>query len=72
MNPGSQRGAILLIMMTSLGTGVFTLHKNFERIGIINASVLLFVVGYCLVYASHLVIHASKTHPECKSLPDLV
>lgn len=58
--------------MTSLGTGVFTLHKNFMRIGIINASLLLLVTAYFLYLGSDIVIHASKKNPEIKSLPELV
>lgn len=59
-------------MTTSLGTGVFTLHKNFMRIGLVNATILLLIVGSLLIYSSKLVIFASKSNPECHSLPDLV
>ena len=57
--------------MTSMGTGVFTLHKNFMRIGIINASLLLLAIAYLLYYASKIVIDASKKNPEVHSLPEL-
>lgn len=62
----------MLIMVTALGTGVFTLHKCFVRIGMINASILLFIVGYLMYYGSILVIHASRKNPEVTSLPNLV
>lgn len=72
MKKGSQRGAILLIMTTSLGTGMFTLHKSFMSIGLVNASILLLLVCGLLVYSGEMVIFAAKSYTECESLDDLV
>ena len=68
---GSQRGAILLVLASALGTGIFTLHKTYVKTGFVFASMLVFIVGFLLLYSSKLIIHASRKNPECNSLPQL-
>lgn len=52
MEKGSQRGAILLVLVTALGTGIFTLHKTFLRTGLILGTFLIWFVAFLLYYAS--------------------
>ena len=57
---GSERGSILLLLLTALGTGIFTLHKIYAKTGFIIASILTIFVGFLLYYSSCLIIFSSK------------
>lgn len=72
LEPGSQRGAVILVICTTLGTGIFTLHKVMYQSGILFGSILLSLVCIACYYSLNMMIFACKNEPKAISLPDLV
>ena len=71
MKKGSLRGAIFIMLITALGTGIFTLHHLFNQIGILISILLIAIVGVFFYFAVDFMIAALQKYPECKSLSDL-
>jgi len=45
MEKDSLRGAIFVLLISALGTGMLTLHNYFNSVGIINGIIILILVG---------------------------
>ncbi len=45
MKKDSLRGAILVLLVSALGTGILSMHNLFHKLGIVFGTILLFVVG---------------------------
>ena len=71
MRKDSLRGAIFIMLITALGTGVFTLHHFFNRVGIIWGIVMILITGIAFYTSADFLIFALKQKPECNSLRDL-
>ena len=71
MKKDSLRGAIFIMLITALGTGVFTLHHFFNRVGIVWGVVLISITGVAFYISADFLIYALKQKPECNSLRDL-
>lgn len=72
MSQGSLRSAIFMMLITSLGTGIFTLHHMFSNVGIVMSVVLIIVFGACYYLAADILIHAYTANPDAKTLNELV
>ena len=71
MNRDSLRGSIFIMLLTALGTGVFTLHHLFNKIGIVYAILLIIIIGGCFGLTSDMLTHALSRKPGCQSMGDL-
>lgn len=56
MSHGSLRGAIMNMLISALGTGIFTLHKVFNDIGIVWSLVAIVIVGAYFYLAIDMII----------------
>jgi len=52
----SLRGSILIMLLTALGTGIFTLHNLFDKIGMVWTYVCILVFGLCYFLVSDMLI----------------
>lgn len=69
----SLRGGIFTMLLTALGTGMFTLHHLYNDIGVAWTVLALALFGLNYIYAMKLQISAAiETKDECRSLNDLV
>ena len=71
MNKDSLRGSIFIMLLTGLGTGLFTLHHLFNQVGILFAVVLIVAIGGCLWLTADMLRHALMRTPNCHSMGDL-
>lgn len=71
MGKDSLRGSIFIMLLTALGTGIFTLHHIFNEIGIVPSIILVILVGCCFFLASDMLIHSIRHAPKCQSITDL-
>ncbi len=58
MNEGSLRGAMLNMLMTALGVGIFSLHKIYNDVGIYNGIIMVVVIGLYFALAMDMIIYA--------------
>lgn len=71
MDKDSLRGSIFMMLLTALGTGIFTLHHLFDEIGILFAFILITLVGSCFYLSSDMLIYALKYAPKSHSISDM-
>ena len=66
------RNAILSMLITATGTGIFTLHHFFNGIGIIWSVIMLSLIGWAYYFIVNILIHARSIYKNCKSYNELV
>ncbi len=71
MNKDSLRGAIFVLIVAALGTGIMTLHHFFNNIGIIPALIIIVLVGAMFIFVSDILIFSLKKSPESRSLNNI-
>ena len=71
MHPDSLRGAIFIMLITALGTGIFTLHHLFNSVGIVFALILIAIMSVAFYFSADFLINAYLKFPTCRSLGDL-
>lgn len=71
MGKDSLRGSIFMMLLTALGTGLFTLHHLFNEIGIVFAIVMIVLAGICYYTTADMLIYAVDHAPGSQSLSDL-
>lgn len=60
MKKDSLRGAIFVLIISALGTGILTLHHFFDQIGIIPGIIIIFVVASFFMLSSDILIFAFR------------
>lgn len=60
MKKDSLRGAIFVLIISALGTGILTLHHFFNEIGIIPGIIVIFVVATFFMLSSDILIFAFR------------
>lgn len=72
MGPDSLRGGILIMIVSALGTGIYTFHQLLDNIGIIWA--LLLTIYFALIFfmTSLYIIDALFHYPSSENISDLV
>lgn len=69
----SLRGGIFTMLLTALGTGMFTLHHVYNDIGIFWTILFLFVLAVNFIFSMRMQTRAAvAVKDQCKSLNDLV
>ena len=72
MEKGSLRGATFVLIMTALGTGVFTLHHVLNGCGIIIGLFLIIFIAVNFTYCSFILIHAKVFYTNCDHFSKLM
>lgn len=68
----SLRSSILTLILSSLGTGIFTFHSLFDGVGIILSIVLILLFSALYMMSFDFLTFAAEASPESKSLNELV
>lgn len=61
-----------MLLMSALGTGIFTLHHFFDQIGIVMGLVILFTVMIMFIFSSDFLVFALRKNDDARSLNKLV
>jgi amino acid permease len=73
LDKDSMRGSILIMLLTALGTGLFTIHHLFDSIGIILAYVAIIVFGLFYYLVTDILICSLKEHEvHSKSINEMI
>lgn len=72
MEKGSLRGATFVLIMTALGTGVFTLHHVLSGAGIIIGIFLIIFIAINFTYCSYILINAKEVYEDCDNFSKLM
>lgn len=72
MDKDSLRGAIFVLIVSALGTGLLTTHHLFDSLGIIPALVVIIVVWLMFLFASYIYTKSIKKSFGAKNLNNLV
>lgn len=71
LEKNSLRGAIFMLIISALGTGIMTLHKFFMKIGIIPGILLLMFICFLFILSSDILIRSLKIAGSVGSLNKL-
>ena len=68
----SLRNSIITLIISALGTGVFTTHTLFNEIGIIASIILIFASMMAYIASMEYLNHASEASNQSRSLNELI
>jgi amino acid permease len=72
LHKDSERSAILMMIISSLGTGIFTLHTLFSKVGIVLAIIMIIIFGILYFLVTDILIQAHSKSEVSSSIADLV
>lgn len=72
MGPASMRGAILIMIMTAFGTGIYTFHQLFHSVGFFFAWGMILYFAIIFYLATKYLIAALMQFQQSKTISELV